>query len=122
HVAALVFNAPTPSSRALFLPYSGLVGTVVTITGNDLMGATAVTFNGVEATYTVNSDSQITATVPGWASTGPVGVTTANGTGISGDAFTVTRPSLDSQLLNPDFESAGNGVNADARRSNSTLK
>ena len=60
----------------------GPVGTVVTITGTSLTGATAVKFNGVAATtYTVNSDTQITATVPDDATTGLVTVVTPGGHG-----------------------------------------
>ena len=39
-------------------------GTSVTITGTNLAEATSVTFGGVEAAFTVNSDTRITATVP----------------------------------------------------------
>jgi len=114
YVDDFVFKAPTLPTVASFSPSSGPVGTVVTLSGSDLMGATAVTFNGVEATYTVVSDTQITATVPGGVSTtGPVGVTTAIGTGVSAADFTVTGPALVSLLVNPDFESALNGVNPD---------
>lgn len=50
------------------------------ILGNSLTGATSVTFNGIEAMFTVVSDSQITATVPAGATTGFVEVTTLGGT------------------------------------------
>lgn len=54
-----------------FSPASGPVGTKVTITGSGLTGATKVTFGGVKATsYTVDSGTQITATVPTGAKTG----------------------------------------------------
>ena len=64
-------------------PNSGLVGSTVVITGSDLNGATAVSFcgasakcaTGVPATFTVNSASQITATVPDGAVSGPIQVT-----------------------------------------------
>ena len=73
-----------------FNPTSGSVGTSVVITGNSFTGATKVTFGGVAATtFSVDSDSQITATVPTGAVTGKVGVTTAGGTGLSSSTFTV---------------------------------
>ncbi len=40
-------------------------GTSVTITGTNFSGASAVTFGGVPATFTINSDSSLTATAHG---------------------------------------------------------
>src|SRR5438093_3474462 len=51
--------APTIGS---FTPTSGSAGTSVTITGTGFAGATAVTFNGAASTFSVDSDTQITAT------------------------------------------------------------
>jgi hypothetical protein len=48
-----------------------------------------VRFNGVQATFTVNSNTQITATVPTGATTGPITVTTPIGTATSSTNFTV---------------------------------
>ncbi|GAA3925336.1 hypothetical protein GCM10022406_09190 [Hymenobacter algoricola] len=80
--------APTVTS---FTPTSGPVGTVVTITGTDFSGATAVVFSATAATtFTVNSNTQITATVPAGATTGAISVTTPAGTGSSTTNFTVT--------------------------------
>lgn len=80
--------APTISG---FNPTSGPVGTSVVISGANFIGATAVRFNGVSAgTYTVNNAAQITATAPGGATTGPISVTSANGTATSAASFTVT--------------------------------
>jgi uncharacterized repeat protein (TIGR03803 family) len=74
-----------------FDPTSGPVGTPVTITGNSFTGATKVSFGGVKATvFSVDSDTQITATVPTGAVTGKIQVTTAGGTGASATNFTVT--------------------------------
>lgn len=54
-------------------PIFGAVGTPMTIMGTNFTGATAVKFaNNVPASFTVNSDTQITATVPAGAVTGPI--------------------------------------------------
>ena len=74
-----------------FSPTSGPVGTSVTITGQSFTGATSVSFGGIKATsFTVNSDSQITATVPTGARTGRIFVTTPSGTVSSAGTFTVS--------------------------------
>ena len=76
-----------------FLPTSGAVGASLTLTGTDFTGATAVTFNGTAATsFSVVSGTQITATVPAAATSGPIAVTTPGGTGTSTTSFTVTAP------------------------------
>jgi hypothetical protein len=82
-----VATAPVVSG---FSPTSGAAGTSVTVTGTGFSGASAVTFNGVASTFSVSSDTQLTATVPAGASTGPIAVTTAAGTGTSSSSFTVT--------------------------------
>ncbi len=73
-----------------FAPPSGPVGTPVTITGNSLTQATKVTFGGVAATFTVNSNTQVTATVPTSAITGKIGIATPGGSAASATNFTVT--------------------------------
>ena len=60
-------------------PTAGKVGAKVIILGNDLKGATGVTFNGVDATITGDSNTAITTTVPVGATTGAIEVTTASG-------------------------------------------
>jgi hypothetical protein len=79
--------APTITS---FTPTFGPVGTSVVITGTNLTGATAVTFNNVTATFTVNSATQITATVPATATTGKIKVTTPGGSVTSTADFVVS--------------------------------
>jgi hypothetical protein len=73
-----------------FSPPSGPAGTSVTISGFGFADATAVTFNGVSATFVVNSDNSMTAVVPAGATSGPIHVTTPGGTATSSSAFTVT--------------------------------
>ena len=75
-----------------FSPTSGPVGTPVTITGNSFIQTTRVAFGGVKATsFTVDSDTQVTATVPTGAKTGHIAITTAGGWTWSPGIFTVTQ-------------------------------
>ena len=74
---------------ASFSPTSGAPGTPVTITGTGLTQTTEVVFNGKKATITVNSDTEITATVPAAATTGKIGLATKGGTAVSTTNFTV---------------------------------
>ncbi len=85
-----VNRRPAPAI-ASFNPTSGPVGTSVTITGTNFSGANSVKFAGVPATFTVNSSTQITATVP-VATSGPVTVRTPDGTAVSSSSFQVTTP------------------------------
>ena len=86
-------TAPTITS---FTPTSGPVGTVVTITGTGLTGACAVGFGTILATtFTVDSATQITATVPTAALTGPIVVLTPNGSATSTTNFEVTTPAVE---------------------------
>jgi uncharacterized repeat protein (TIGR03803 family) len=77
-------------SVSSFLPTAGLVGSTVTIEGSALTGAEAVSFGGTDTPwFTVNSDSQITATVPARAISGPIAVTTPIDKAASLSNFTV---------------------------------
>src|SRR5271169_6853416 len=79
----------TPQIKS-FAPTSGPVGTDAAITGERQSGATSVTFGGVRAThFTVDSYTEITATVPTGAKTGKIGVTTPGGTATSTGTFTL---------------------------------
>jgi uncharacterized repeat protein (TIGR03803 family) len=72
------------------LPTSGRIGSTVKILGNKLTGATSVTFNGVAATFTVASSTEITTTVPTGATTGVVQVVTSRGITLTSNlGFTV---------------------------------
>jgi uncharacterized repeat protein (TIGR03803 family) len=73
------------------VPAAGKVGRSVLILGNGLSGTTGVTFNGVQAAFTVESDTYIRATVPKGATTGTVSVFTPAGTLNSNPQFVVMR-------------------------------
>jgi uncharacterized repeat protein (TIGR03803 family) len=72
-----------------FTPASGPVGTVVTFNGTGLTQTTKVTIDKISASFTVVSDSEITATVPAGAATGKITVTTKGGSITSSTNFTV---------------------------------
>jgi uncharacterized repeat protein (TIGR03803 family) len=73
------------------LPAWGTEGDRVTILGTNLTGASKVSFSGTAAkTFTVVSDTEITATVPTDAATGTIEVTTPSGTLNSDVDFEVT--------------------------------
>jgi hypothetical protein len=76
-----------------FTPRKGGIGLPVTITGIRFTGVTAVKFNGTPSVFSIDSDSQITATVPPGATTGPIEVDKPAGaliqSAISGPDFVV---------------------------------
>jgi uncharacterized repeat protein (TIGR03803 family) len=80
---------PWPIVSGLF-PSSGPVGQKVIVWGNYLLGATSVSFNGTPAsTFLSTSKQSVQVTVPAGAATGPVTVTTANGSFTTTQNFTV---------------------------------
>ncbi len=92
-----VYTGSTAPVITLLSPASGPVGTTVIIAGSGFTGATLVTFGGIAATYTVNSDAQITASVPAGTPAGTVDVRVTTGSGTSpntsADNFTNTSAS-----------------------------
>jgi uncharacterized repeat protein (TIGR03803 family) len=61
-------------------PVASPVAEYIDIVGNDLTGATSVTFNGTPSSFTIFATTHILALVPAGATTGPVEVTTPSGT------------------------------------------
>ncbi len=95
-------------------PKAGLAGSSVVITGINFTSATAVTFsNNVPATFTINNDTKITATVPVGASGGPitVGKTGCNSAQSNSYSFcsTATSISIDDGSINS-ASTFGNGA------------
>jgi len=92
--AWVVFAPPNTVSSQPFIsgfnPTSGAVGSTVSIYGSNFTGATEVDFNGTAASFTVVSDTLITATVPTAATTGAISIQTGSGIAISSSSFTVT--------------------------------
>ena len=90
----IAFAPTTPAPLiASFSPASGPVGTTVTVTGSNFVGATALTLNGTAvAGFTVVDASTITFAVPTGATSGTIAVTTPGGTATSTGVFTVIVP------------------------------
>jgi MYXO-CTERM domain-containing protein len=77
-----------PPTINSFTPDNGVVGDQVIVTGTGFTGAT-VAFNGTTATAVISNDTQLTATVPPGATTGPISVTNPLGTATSATPFTI---------------------------------
>src|SRR6185369_11210614 len=74
-------------------PTMALANESVVITGNNFTGATMVRFGSASTTtFSVDSDTQITVTVPATGVTGKVSVVTPSGTGLSKTDFIVIKP------------------------------
>lgn len=79
--------SPLPAIQS-FTPVSGTADTRVTITGTNLLGASAVMFGGVTAAaFSVTSATQVTATVPATATAGELTLVTPGGNASSSTAF-----------------------------------
>lgn len=75
-----------------FVRPTGKVGQAAQILGQGFTGTTSITFNGVPApSFTVVSNTYMTAVVPTGATTGPVVVTTPTGPLTSNVSFRITK-------------------------------
>lgn len=80
---------PAPIVSGLY-PSSGMIGQKVTLWGNYLLGASSVNFNGVPAASVLaTSVRSVQVTVPAGATTGPITLTTSNGSFTTTQNFTV---------------------------------
>ncbi len=75
-----------------FSPFSGPPGTQVEVIGDNFTGVSQVLFNFTPAPFQPSTAGRLFATVPSGATTGPIKVTNASGTGASFTPFTVTPP------------------------------
>src|SRR5262249_9072469 len=99
---------PPPSIGAV-TPGGGVVGTQVTIGGSGFQASqrdSTVTFNGALAAVTSWSDTQIVASVPTGATTGPVSVTVNSVSGNSAGPFEIPNLTI-SSLAPPEAPATG---------------
>jgi hypothetical protein len=88
--AAFIGNTPAaPPEIGWFQAGSGVPGTPVLIVGHGFNEASLVTFGGTPAEFSLTGSVAIRATVPAGAATGPISVTTPEGTATSATAFQV---------------------------------
>lgn len=93
-----VFTARHASENALapaitsFTPLSGKRGTTITITGANFLDVTAVRLGDATVSFTVDSPTRITATVPVNAVSGILEIATSTGIAKSTTSFTVEPP------------------------------
>jgi uncharacterized repeat protein (TIGR03803 family) len=80
--------APAPAIT-LLSSTNGSVGSTVLINGHNFIGTTAVSFNGVSASFQVLNTQFVSVTVPAGATTGPIAVTNLGGTATSTQSFNV---------------------------------
>ena len=84
-------TAPPPPAPTLssFSPVSGGAGTTVTLNGSGLASLTSVKLGTASASFSVSSDSLVTAVVPAGAVTAKISVENASGSALSSTSFTV---------------------------------
>ncbi|HLO68743.1 MAG TPA: IPT/TIG domain-containing protein [Holophaga sp.] len=104
HTDPAASTAPVITS---FTPAEGQVGATVTLTGTGFDGTTSVSVGGATATYSRQSDTKITLTVPDDAMSGIIGVKNGKGSGGTTTSFYVT-PRIDT--LTPTTGSAGTTI------------
>ncbi len=79
-VSTNIFTASSVPTITSFSPTAGTNGSSVTINGGNFFGTPTVKFGGVQSgSVTVTSTTQLNAKVPTGATTGPIFVSTANG-------------------------------------------
>lgn len=108
---AVLLNTLLGPTITSFSPTQGGVGARVTITGNNFYTGSAlplkVTFNGKTASVISSSRTQITVTVPGGATSGPVAVTSLGDLTTSTGNFTVTSTDAKMTVANAGTVSQG---------------
>ncbi len=86
-LSASVFSVTAVPIVSSFSPLRAVAGTEITIIGSRFVAVTGVSFNDKPAVFTRISNTEIRATVPAGATTGPIKVTNSAGTGTSATNF-----------------------------------
>ncbi len=98
-VSVTVNPDPAPAISGTVPAAGAVAGAAVTINGTNFSGATAVSFNGTsQPAFSILSASQIATTVPAGATSGPISVTTPNGTATSATFAVFVLPTVVSSV------------------------
>jgi YD repeat-containing protein len=128
NLLSIANNATSQVSVIGFDPLTGSAGTQVTISGTGFsptISQDTVSFNGTPATVTFATQTQLVATVPLGAATGPIAVTTPNGSASSASSFAIggnaNAPTISG--FSPNIAASGttltvNGTNFDTTAAN----
>ena len=81
-----------------FSPTAAFTGLGITLNGNNLLSVISVSFNGVQASFSFNSNTQLTAFVPSGATSGNITLTNACGTVVSSLPISLNSSSLQLDL------------------------
>jgi subtilisin family serine protease len=95
-VQAALAQRHAAATLSLFAPFVASTGSTVTLTGSGFVDVSSVTLGGVATSFSVDSPTQITATVPAGVGYGRWRVTTPTGAAASQLVFTATPPVIDS--------------------------
>jgi hypothetical protein len=87
NVSTNIFTASALPTISGFSPAAATNGASVVITGGNFLSPATVKFNGVTANATITASTEITATVPSGATTGPITVTTTDGSDTTASNF-----------------------------------
>lgn len=101
---SLSFTYNPPTSIVGVAPSSGVVGTVIDIAGFNFFNVSGVTIGGVSASYAVQDQNHVLATVPSSLSTGAKDVrvtSTSHGSATLTFGFTVTNPPVTISSVSP---------------------
>jgi hypothetical protein len=95
-ITSAVFTVELAPSNIVLPVNSGAIGQVVTISGENFLTTTKVSFNGRGATFTIVNSRTITATVPAGATTGTIQVGNKWGSGTSAQFTVIQAPTITS--------------------------
>jgi len=120
-VAGFTYNTLPALSSLSPLSGSTAGGTQVTLTGSNLLNTNSVTFDGLSASFIVNSDTSITAVTPNHPTPGVinVSVTTPSGSSTLTGGYTFITPPLLSSVA-PSIGSTAGGLAVTLTGSNLT--
>ncbi|HQR34175.1 MAG TPA: putative Ig domain-containing protein, partial [Blastocatellia bacterium] len=105
-----ISSGPSCPAVTSFAPGAGSTGASVVITGTGFTSVTAVKFsNNVSASFTINNDSQITATQPAGAISGPITISKSGCSDVQTATYIACSTSATAQVDDGGYEQVNTG-------------